>query len=196
MCGGKDSRIPSILSSHFDVSVRTYSFDPVQAREQISVWIDELQPVLLIGESLGAIHTLYFSSARRIPCILISPAVNAPLHFRILAPLTLIPGVSRYFLWRHKPRSENRQKLKADYSTLKSWWPFRKEALSDKSTPVLKAFFGRKDHYRRSGVVSVIGFASHFGDVYEVYDGTHYMEEEFLDSMLIPEIKSALQRLL
>lgn len=196
MGGGEDSRIPSILSASFDVVVRTYSFDPETARNQIAYWIDELNPVLLIGESLGAVHALYFSSARHIPCILVSPALNTPIHFRLLAGFTLIPGVGRYFLYRHKPRSEKRQRLTADYRTLKKWYPFRADALSDKSAPVIKAFFGKHDHYRRSGVVSIKGFASCFGDVYELYDGSHYMEEEFIDSLLIPEIEGALQRLL
>lgn len=196
MGGGEDSRIPSILSASFDVVVRTYSFDPELARTQIASWIDELKPVLLIGESLGAVHTLYFSSRRNIPCILVSPALNTPVHLRLLAPLTLVPGVRGYFLWRHKPRSERRQRLVVDYKTLNKWYPFRADALSDRDAPVIKAFFGRHDHYRKSGVVSIKGFSSRFGDVYEIYDGTHYMEEEFIESLLIPEIDKALQRLL
>lgn len=196
MGGGEDSRIPSILSSSFNIVIRTYSFDPEVARMQIASWIDEVEPVLLIGESLGAIHTMHFSSMKKIPCILVSPALNTPIFLRLLATLSLIPGVGKYFLWRHKPRSERRQKLIADYATLKKWYPFRADALSDESTPVIKAFFGSHDHYRKSGVVSVRGFASRFGDVYEIYDGSHYMEEEFIDSLLIPEIRGALQRLL
>jgi pimeloyl-ACP methyl ester carboxylesterase len=58
MGGGSDSRIPSILSEYISVVTRTYSFDPDVAAEQISSWVDELKPVLVIGESLGALHAL------------------------------------------------------------------------------------------------------------------------------------------
>ena len=27
-----------------------------------------------------------------------------------------------------------------------------------------------------------------FGNTYEIYDGTHFMEEEYVDSLLVPKI--------
>ena len=44
------------------------------------------------------------------------------------------------------------------------------------------------DHYRRSGIVSIRTYRKYFGDSYSVYDGTHFMEEEFVLSMLAPKI--------
>ena len=58
---------------------------------------------------------------------------------------------------------------------------------------LLFAFFGTKDTYRRWGVVNVRSWRKHFGrNTYAIYEGTHYMEEEFLHSMLIPKILEVL----
>ena len=51
------------------------------------------------------------------------------------------------------------------------------------------AFFGRRDHYRRTGVVSVKKWRRTIGPgTYTIYDGTHYMEEAYLRELLIPAI--------
>ena len=55
------------------------------------------------------------------------------------------------------------------------------------------AFFGYHDHYRRSGVVSVRTWRKYFGDTYRMYDGTHFMEEEFVIGMLVPKIFEVLE---
>ena len=58
--------------------------------------------------------------------------------------------------------------------------------------PVM-AFFGRRDHYRRTGIVSLKDWRRRFGPgTWTLYDGTHFMEEEHLKALLIPAI---LQRL-
>ena len=57
MGGGSDSRIPSILSeclcsthpNEVAVTVRTYDFDPEIAHEQITSWVDEIKPDMVIG---------------------------------------------------------------------------------------------------------------------------------------------------
>ena len=79
MGGGGDSRIPSILreclaAEGLDVVVRTYDFDPEIAAGQIEVWVKELKPLLIIGESLGSIHAIRIKG---LPHILISPSLNA-----------------------------------------------------------------------------------------------------------------------
>ena len=63
MGGGGDSRIPSILSEilvsqGINVVVRTYDFDPEIGAAQIADWVSELQPELVIGESLGSLHAM------------------------------------------------------------------------------------------------------------------------------------------
>mgnify|MGYP001094951060 CR=1 FL=1 len=70
MGGGEDSRIPSILNEHIgeyispesdisiDIIVRTYDIDPDIAEKQIAAWRQELNPELVIGESLGSLHAI------------------------------------------------------------------------------------------------------------------------------------------
>ena len=54
------------------------------------------------------------------------------------------------------------------------------------------AFFGTHDHYRRSGIVSVRSWEKHFGKTYDLYEGTHFMEEEFVHSMLLVAVLNVL----
>ena len=199
MGGGGDSRIPSILREHFisdhgecqiEVVCRTYSFDPEVASGQIRSWVAELQPSLLIGESLGSLHALRFSN---LPCLLVSPALNAPLYFELMAWLCLIPGVGLIFDRVYKPRDGDRQRLHFTFSLLRKYIPHRVKALSSGSSSGLRsvpvhAFFGTRDHYRRSGVVSLGSWKRRFGDTFSVYEGTHFMEEEYIYSLLIPKV--------
>ena len=197
--GGADSRIPSILREHFlsgfggspiEVVCRTYSFDPEYARGQIDSWVSELQPDLLIGESLGSLHALRYND---LPCLLVSPALNAPLYFELMAWLCLIPGVGRIFDRIYRPREGDRQRLHFTFPLLRKYIPHRVKALSSdrssgpRSVPV-HAFFGTRDHYRRSGVVSLGSWKRRFGDTFSVYEGTHFMEEEYIYSLLIPKV--------
>ena len=87
MGGGADSRIPSVLNGWFRkhrrdirVVVRTYDFHPDRAAEQIRAWYEELQPALVIGESLGANHALALQP--RVPLLLVSPAIQSLVNER------------------------------------------------------------------------------------------------------------------
>ena len=195
MGGGSDSRIPSILSevytnSSVKVITRTYSFDPEVAAEQIAAWVEELNPVLIVGESLGALHALRL---RGIPHIFVSPALNAPAYFEPMAWLTLIPGMTCLFDRIYKPREGDRQPLHFTFRTLRKYRRHRIEALKglpeNSGNDIFFAFFGKHDHYRKSGVVSVRAWRRYFGkDSYLMYDGTHFMEEEFVRTMLADKI--------
>ena len=213
MGGGGDSRIPSILREYFachpersphchpersegspfpsvEIVCRTYSFDPEVAHSQILTWMEELHPDLVIGESLGALHALRISE---VPRLLISPALNAPLYFEFMAWLTLIPGFSWLFGRIYRPREGDRQPLRFTFPVLRKYRSHRKAALGGKSSGCeesgnLHAFFGIRDHYRRSGVVSVRAWEKHFGNSFSVYGGTHFMEEEYIYSMLLSMI--------
>lgn len=200
MGGGGDSRIPSILSEILTsegiaVTVRTYDFDPEIGARQIAAWVDELKPELVIGESLGAIHAMRIKG---VPHMYVSPALNTPLYFGLLAWLTLIPGVTRYFDSLYRPKDGDRQPLHFTFSTLRKYRRHRKEALmasaADGGNNMVLAFFGKHDHYRRSGVVSVRTWRRYFGEnSYSLYDGTHFMEEEYIHSMLVPAVREFFQ---
>lgn len=198
MGGGGDSRIPAILKDVFnrmhsdrniDIVIKTYNFNPEEAAKQIKSWVVDFRPVLVIGESLGSIHAIRIKG---IPHILISPSLGAPGYFGHLAFLSLIPGV-RYMLNKiYKPRSGDRQVIDFKYNILKKYIGHEAEAL--KNTPVhgsndvFYAFFGTQDHYRKTGVVSIRKYVKYFGNTYEIYDGTHFMEERNIYEKLIPKI--------
>ena len=192
MGGGADSRIPSILSEELvpfgvNVVVRTYDFDPEIALVQISSWVEELRPQLVVGESLGSLHALRIKG---LPLLFVSPALNAPLYFRLQAWLTLIPGVTRIYQRVYKPREGDRQQMKFVFPVLRKYKEHRRQAMLCES-PVY-AFFGTRDHYRKSGIVSVRTWRRRFGDTFSMYEGTHFMEEEYVRTMLVDKILEVL----
>ncbi|MGM9786511.1 MAG: hypothetical protein ACI3ZS_06705 [Candidatus Cryptobacteroides sp.] len=201
MGGGGDSRIPSILKENIgkyipeasdarlNVVVRTYSFDPEQGRRQIEAWVEELAPDLVIGESLGAVQALRITG---VPHILVSPSLNAPLYLGYLAFLAIVPGMTMLLDRIYRPKDGDRQALHFSFQTLRKYRAHRKAALAcspkNGGKDSFFAFFGNHDHYRKSGIVSIRTWKKYFGDTYRTYPGTHFMEEEFIHSLLIPEI--------
>ncbi|MGM9735680.1 MAG: hypothetical protein ACI3ZL_04640 [Candidatus Cryptobacteroides sp.] len=205
MGGGGDSRIPSILKENIgkyipegsDVSlnvvVRTYSFDPEQGRRQIEGWVEELSPVLVVGESLGAVQALRITG---VPHILVSPSLNAPVYLGYLAFLALVPGMTPLLDRIYRPKEGDRQTLHFSFRTLRKYRDHRRCALQSSTRNGGKdrffAFFGTRDHYRRSGIVCIRTWKKYFGDTFMTYPGTHFMEEEHILSLLIPEILNQL----
>ena len=197
MGGGADSRIPSILAESLAgkvcVFVRTYDFDPEIAQRQICSWMEEVKPDLVIGESLGSLHAMRISG---VPLLFVSPALNAPLYFELMAWLCLIPGMTLIFDRIYRPREGDRQRLHFTFRTLRKYRAHRKAAVDaassrDKDKRFL-AFFGTVDHYRKSGVVSLRTWRKLFGDSFSVYEGTHFMEDVPISDYLIPEICNVL----
>ena len=197
MGGGSDSRIPSILSGLLSgkatVIVRTYDFDPEIASRQIGQWVDEIRPDLVIGESLGSLHAIRITG---VPHLFVSPALNAPLYFGVMAWICLIPGMTLVFDRIYRPREGDRQRLHFTFRTLRKYRSHRQKALAlsprNGGTDSFFAFIGTADHYRKSGVVSLRTWKKYFGDAFMTYDGTHFMEEPFIDSILVPKILDAL----
>lgn len=198
MGGGGDSRIPSILRDAFksddiNVTVRTYDFNPDVAAAEIESWVMELKPSLVIGESLGSIHAIRIKG---VPHLLISPSLNGPLYLGYLSWLTFLPGMTWLFDRIYKPREGDRQRLHFTYDTLKRYIGHFKYAMANTtrvgSQDFFHAFFGARDHYRRSGIVSVHKWKKQFGETYTVYDGTHFTEEEYIYSLVIPKIREVL----
>ena len=197
MGGGADSRIPFILSDALDgracVHVRTYDFDPEKAEVQIRSWVDEIKPDLVIGESLGALHAMRIKGVAH---LFVSPALNAPFYFELMAWLTLLPGMTVLFDRIYRPREGDRQKLHFTFHILRKYRAHRKaaveSALSCMKNDTFHAFFGTVDHYRKSGVVSVKTWQKKFGNTFSVYDGTHFMEDTPISAFLIPAIQNVL----
>lgn len=193
--GGKDSRIPGYLNrklsgSGINVVVRTYDFDPEVASVQISSWVDELSPDLIIGESMGANHAARLGG---VPRLFVSPALGAPRAMVILRALLLIPGVRHLMLKLYPKREGERQPITFDRNAMRGFSKLC-DAGSIDTTGYVKAFFGTEDSYRRWGIVSLRRWTKLFGEsTYVEYKGTHYMEERFIDSLLIPEIRAILQ---
>lgn len=196
MGGGGDSRIPSILKDAMpdvSVTVRTYDFDPEVAAAQIESWVSEVKPDLVVGESLGAIQTLRIKG---LPHLLVSPSLNAPLYLGYLAWLAFVPGMTWMLDRIYKPKSGDRQALHFTYEVLNKYREHRRLAIANStalgSKDYFYAFFGRDDHYMKSGIVSVKTWKKYFGESYEMYDGTHFMEEEYVLSALVPKIYKVL----
>ena len=201
MGGGLDSRIPRVLKEDLgdflpedieaEVIVRTYDIDPDIAFGQITSWFDEIRPDLVIGESLGSLHAIRLKG---VPHILVSPAIGAA---RWMSTVSLIPGIPTLMRCIFKPYSPDRQSLDFTHKILSNYRGIRKQVLDCSprrgGNDFFFAFFGTADHYRRSGVVSVREWVKYFGpDTYKIYEGTHFMEDEYLHTMLIPKIISVL----
>lgn len=203
MGGGEDSRIPTFLREHIndftdsadevhiDVVVKKYDIDPLIAAGQISSWVNELRPQLVMGESLGSLHAI---RQQGFPHILVSPAIGAA---RWMSAVSLIPGIPTLMRRMFVPYSDERQSLDFTHKILRHYRGIRSKVLdcspSRGGNDYFYAFFGTRDAYRRSGVVSVRSWKRHFGkDSFKTYEGTHYMEEEYLCSMLIPKMLEVL----
>ncbi|MCQ2144580.1 MAG: hypothetical protein MJY72_02435 [Bacteroidales bacterium] len=200
MGGGSDSRIPRLLREWFserpeyasvEVVCRTYDFDPDIAYRQLESWVEELSPKLIVGESLGSCNALRIRRSD-IPYIFVSPALNAPLFMGYLAFLALVPGVTSLLDRIYRPRPGDRQPLHFTFRTMRKYRRLRHDILQcgdGAGRMDVHAYFGEHDHYRRTGVVSVRAWERQFGPgTYTLYNGTHFMEEEFVRSLLIPKI--------
>ena len=197
MGGGADSRIPNALKGLFDpekelrVIIRTYDFDPEMGREQIQQWVEEVKPDLVVGESLGAAQAL---RVQGVPHLFVSPSLGGPLQLYRWAPVTLL-ALGRWSLHRKFPVKEgDRQPLKFRYKVMRKYkahWEAAVAAIDPKG--YYFAFFGKYDHYKKTGVVSVERWIELFGkDSYAEYPGSHFMEPDFIDSLLVPKIREIL----
>lgn len=199
MGGGGDSRIPRLLADRLQgtdvrVVVRTYSFDPEEGAAQIAAWVRELAPKLVIGESLGAIQALRVGG---LPHLFVSPSLGAPaLLDKLVGPSRL--ALVRWYLGRRfRVKEGDRQVLRFVPEVLRKYRAHGEAALAqarrDQAAGLpFYAFFGTRDHYKKSGVVQVGLWEAYFGNTYTEYDGTHFMEEEYVESLLIPKLQEML----
>ncbi len=195
MGGGADSRIPGVLAQRLSgtpvrIICRTYPFEPASAAVLLARWQEELQPALIIGESLGAAQALCLKG---VPHLLVSPALRAPLYLGLFAPLSRLPGVPALLGRIYPTREGDRQVLDFHYATIRNymalWKKVKTTASGTSDTGPCFAFFGTRDRYRRTGTVSIRLWRKWFGsDSFRLYAGSHFMEENYIDSLLIPKI--------
>ena len=196
MGGGADSRIPGLLKGYFApeelrVVIRTYSFDPEIGRAQIASWVETCHPDLVVGESLGAIQAL---RVRGVPRLFVSPSLGAPEKLCRAAWLTLLPGGGWLLHKRYRVKEGDRQPLRFRWKILRKYSAHAQEAFAAAREGGYNfAFFGKYDHYMRSGVVSIERWKALFGeDSYALYEGSHFMEEEYVEQLLVPKIREIL----
>ena len=175
----------------------TYCIPPFMIRSSVVTGVmsfDELKPDLVIGESLGSLQAIRIKG---VPHLFVSPSLNAALFFSRLSWMALIPGVTWLLDRIYKPREGDRQRLHFTYATMKKYRQHRCEALKNTtlngSSDYFFAFFGTRDHYRRSGVVTISSWEKYFGKTYQIYEGTHFMEEEHINALLVPKICEVLK---
>ena len=195
MGGGGDSRIPNHLKTLFDPSevqviIRTYDFDPELGRDQISFWVRVCRPDLVIGESLGAIQALRIQG---VPHLFVSPSLGAP-DFLYRARIPALSALGRWYFHHKFPVKEgDRQPLRFTYKVLRKYKAHGEAALAAiEADGLYYAFFGTQDHYKKSGVVRVDLWERYFGKSYTEYEGTHFMEAEYIESLLVPKIREVL----
>ncbi len=203
MGGGADSRIPNILKEYFskalylkdgieyrvEVDIFTYSFDVQIATKQFEAYFKHNIVNLVIGESLGSLHAI---RQKDIPHILISPALNTYKYFYYLAFLSRISLFHKLFNNIWKAKEGDRQSLDFSYSNLRQYKEHYRLAMANStkagSRDVFYAFFGKNDHYMKYGIVSVKHFESNFSQNYTMYEGSHFTENKYVYSLIIPKI--------
>ena len=186
--GGEDSRIPGLLSSRLDgcgieVKVCPYSFDPQDAAITLQNRMKEYSPDLVIAESLGACHAMRIPGVKEIH---VSPALGAEHIFARFANSADCPVMGKIWKRLSRKREGRRQKVCTDRTTLlkyRNMGPYCREGGES------YAFFGMRDFYRAFGIVSVRRWKKLFGCAsFTLYNGSHWMEEEYIDSLLVPKI--------
>lgn len=147
MGGGEDSRIPSILNEHIgeyisqesdisiDIIVRTYDIDPYIAEKQIAAWRQELNPELVIGESLGSLHAIRIDG---VPHLFVSPATGAA---RWMALASYFPGAAWFMRRQFQPRPGRRQPLDFTQNILSHYRGMREKVLSHSPSRGNKDYF-------------------------------------------------------
>ena len=205
MGGGRTTKMPKKLNQVLSkmnltkdgepctlrVICETYDFDPDVATRQIGQWVETYQPVMVISESMGAIHAL---GIQGIPHIYLSPALNYDRGVKMAMPLVAIGEMMGFHY--HKQRGANNQLIHGDTQVLAKFQPMiqsYKEAIRRNPNPDTSyAYFGDRDEFKLAGIVSIKEYESLFGDSYEVYEGGHVLDVKHAKGVLVPKIAEML----
>ena len=201
MGGGSTSRMPvrlkQVLSNmHFtkdgepcklNVVCKTYNFDPEVATNQIAEWVETYQPALVMSESMGAIHAL---GIQGVPHIWLSPALNYDRGATFFQPMVSLANMLGFTYT--KQRGANRQEIRGDYELVAKFKPmiqsYKEAILSNPQRDPSYAFFGNKDPYRTTDIVSIKEYQRLYGDSYEMFDGGHCLDVRQIRPKLLPKI--------
>lgn len=165
MGGGEDSRIPSILNEHIgeyispesdisiDIIVRTYDIDPDIAEKQIAAWRQELNPELVIGESLGSLHAIRIDG---VPHLFVSPATGAA---RWMALASYLPGAAWFMRTKFQPRPGKRQPLDFTRDILRHYRGMRGKVLTHSPSRGGKDYFLPSSAQRTPIAVGVLSMS-------------------------------------
>ena len=199
--GGATSRMPvrlqQVLSNmHFtrdgepcklNVVCKTYDFDPQVATNQIAELVETYQPVLVMSESMGAIHAL---GIQGVPHIWLSPALNYDRGAQFFLPLVSLANLFGFTYT--KQRGVKRQEIRGDHELVAKFKPmiqsYKETILNNPQRDPSYAFFGSKDEYMPTGIVSIKEYQRLFGDSYEVYDGGHCLNVRQIRPKILPKI--------
>lgn len=169
------------------VICETYDFDPEVATNQIADWVETYHPDLVMAESMGAIHAL---GIQGVPHIWLSPALNYDRGAELFLPLISLANMMGYTYT--KQRGARRQKILGDPELVAKFKPmiqsYKEAILNNPQRDPSYAFFGSKDDFRKTGIVSIKEYQRLYGNSYEVYDGGHCLDVRQIRPKLLPKI--------
>ena len=173
--------------------------------------MEELHPQLILGESLGSIQALRVGG---LPHLFVSPSLGAPpLLYKLKGVCRFSLG--RWYMHHRFPVKEgDRQPLLFTPEVLskymKHWETAMEQVRKDKAAARAcyeKALeldprfdmalynigatwgYGKEKDYAKARELMQRDL---FGDTYQEYEGTHFMEEEYVYSLLIPKLQEML----
>lgn len=156
---------------------------PVMPNDAIALLhniIEEEQPDLLLGTSMGAFYLEQMHGVKR---ILVNPSFS-------MARLLTFGGMGRQE-FRNK-REDGARDFKVDKEMIAQFKALEKNAFKD-ITPAEKelvwGFFGDKD----KKVNHQKDFLKHYGkDHFTIFDGEHFLNDKILSRVILPTIKEVL----
>ena len=91
-----------------------------------------------------------------------------------------------------KQRGANNQLIHGDTQVLAKFQPMiqsYKEAIRRNPNPdTTYAYFGNKDKFQLTGIVSIKEYERLFGSSYETYEGGHVLDVKCAETVLVPKI--------
>ena len=169
------------------VICETYDFDPEVATNQIADWVETYHPDLVMAESMGAIHAL---GIQGVPHIWLSPALNYDHGAELFLPLISLANMMGYTYT--KQRGARRQKILGNPELVAKFKPmiqsYKEAILNNPQRDSSYAYFGYKDPFRKTGIVSIKEYQRLYGNSYEVYEGGHCLDVRQIRPKLLPKI--------